>query len=310
MPSTVISVNNLAKTFPNQPKAAVSNLSFELKRGEILGLLGPNGAGKTTTIQMMLGTLTPSSGSISYFGQDFNTQRSESLQRIGFASTYVNMPDHLSVTENLKFQGLLHGLSSKAATERIDYFLTKFHLTEKRSSQFGSLSAGQKTRVLLMKAFLHNPQAVLLDEPTAALDPDIAEQIRAFILAEQKERNLAVFFTSHNMDEITYLCDRVLVLKDGHLIANDSPMNLAAAVSTAHIHLTIKTGFDPMIAYAHKKNLQFSIRENVFSYAVEEDAIASLLNDLAAHQLTYTHISIDKPTLEDYFLRIAQTKGE
>lgn len=309
MPSTVISVKNLTKTFPKQSRPALSNLSFELNRGEILGLLGPNGAGKTTTIQMLLGTLTPTSGTITYFDKNLSEQRSELLERVGFASTYVSMPEHLNVFENLKVQGLLYGLSTSETSQRIDYFLEKFHLTEKKLSQFGNLSAGQKTRVLLIKAFLHNPEIVLLDEPTAALDPDIAEQIREFILTEQKERNLAVFFTSHNMDEITYLCNRVLVLKDGALIANDTPTNLASAVSTAHLHLTFRSGFEQITTYAQKKQITYSIHENVFSCPVQEDTIVSLLNDLAAHKIFYTHISIDKPKLEDYFLHVAH-KGQ
>jgi ABC-2 type transport system ATP-binding protein len=301
----VLEVNNLSKIFTNQPRPAVNNVSFRLHRGEILGFLGPNGAGKTTTVQMLLGTLTPSSGSIKYFGQDFFKNRSSILEHVGFASTYASMPEHLSVTENLTVHGYLQGLTKTVLLERLDYYLTIFKLTEKRKSPFGSLSAGQKTRVLLAKAFLHNPEIILLDEPTAALDPDIAAQIRSFILNEQKKRNLTLFFTSHNMDEITYLCDRVLVLKDGNLIADDSPQKLAASVSKAHVHLASQEGFNSLKTYAESKNLSFSIRENIFSVTVDEHEIAAFLSDLAARQITYTNISIDKPTLEDYFLQIA-----
>lgn len=301
----VLQINNLSKTFNNQPQPAVNNVSFALHRGEILGLLGPNGAGKTTTIQMMLGTLAPSHGSIQYFGQDFFKNRSTILERVGFASTYASMPEHLSVTENLTVHGYLQGLTKTVLLERLDYYLNIFKLNEKRRSPFGYLSAGQKTRVLLAKAFLHNPEIILLDEPTAALDPDIAAQIRSFILDEQKKRNLTLFFTSHNMDEIAYLCDRVLVLKDGSLIADDSPKKLAASVSKAHVHLATQDGFEALKTYAESKNLSFSKRENIFSVTVDEYEIATLLIDLAARQITYTNISIDKPTLEDYFLQIA-----
>lgn len=302
----IISVRNLTKTFPHQAKPSVSNLSFDLKQGEILGLLGPNGAGKTTTIQMLLGTLTPTQGTISYFDKDFYKHRSEILDRVGFASTYVSMPDHLSIFENLKIQGLLYGLSHTTTSERINYFLDKFHLNEKKNAQFGALSAGQKTRVLLVKAFLHNPQIVLLDEPTAALDPDIAEQIRTFILDEQKERKLSVFFTSHNMEEITYLCDRVIVLRNGSLFADDTPNNLSAQVSTTHVNLTFLHGFEKIVAYATQNNLSYYIKENIFSCQVNENNIASLLNDLAKNEISFSHISIDKPSLESYFLHIAK----
>ncbi|MBM3886679.1 ABC transporter ATP-binding protein [Candidatus Dependentiae bacterium] len=305
MNNPVLEVNNLSKNFSPQSRPAVDNLSFSLHRGEILGLLGPNGAGKTTTIQMLLGTLRPSNGRIAYFGLDFFKQRSEALEKIGFASTYANMPEHLSVTENLRVHGFLQGLSHTELAKRIDYLLDLFRLSEKRFNRFSSLSAGQRTRVLLAKAFLHNPEIVLLDEPTAALDPDIAEQIRSYILHEQKKRNLTVFFTSHNMHEITYLCDRVLVLKDGSLLADDTPHNLAAAVSKAHINLIAQNGFEALKAYAQLKNLSFIIKENVFSFSIEEKDIAALLSDMAAHHIAYTHISIDKPTLEDYFLQVA-----
>ena len=303
----VLQVHKLSKTFDRQQRAAVSDLSFSLQRGEILGLLGPNGAGKTTTIQMLLGTLTPSTGSISYFGKDFSLERSQALQHIGFASTYSHMPEHLSVTENLRIHGLLQGLSNKEVTQRMEHYLEVFRLTEKRGFQFSALSAGQKTRVLLAKAFLHNPEIVLLDEPTAALDPDVAEQIRAFVLEEQRQRGLAVFFTSHNMHEISYMCDRVIVLKDGKLIADDTPAKLATTVSTSHVHLTMQQGFADITIYAQQHNLPFTISENTFSITIDEHHIAALLGDLATHKIMYTHISIDKPSLEDYFIQVAQS---
>lgn len=307
MNDIVLQVKNLSKTFPNQQHAAVKDLSFSLRRGEILGLLGPNGAGKTTTIQMLLGTLKPSAGSIFYFDQNFFEHRSTSLQQIGFASTYSLLPEHLSVEENLKVYGLMQGLSGRTIAMRIEYYLDRFRLTEKRAFQFGALSAGQRTRVLLAKAFLHNPAIVLLDEPTAALDPDVAEQIRSFILEEQKQRGLSVLFTSHNMHEVSYMCNRVIVLKGGMLIADDSPKNLASAVSTCRVHLTMQTDFKPITRFAQQANYTFSIHEDIFSIVVDEHNIASLLSNIATQGISYTHISIDKPTLDDYFIHIAQS---
>lgn len=307
MNDIVLQVNDLSKTFPNQQHAAVKDLSFALHRGEILGLLGPNGAGKTTTIQMLLGTLKPSTGNITYFDQNFFEHRSTSLQQIGFASTYSLLPEHLSVEENLKVYGLLQGLSRRTIGMRIEYYLDRFRLTEKRAFQFGALSAGQRTRVLLAKAFLHNPAIVLLDEPTAALDPDVAEQIRSFILEEQRQRGLSVLFTSHNMHEVSYMCNRVIVLKDGHLLADDSPKNLASAISTCRVHLTIQGDFTPITQFAQQAKYAFTIHEDVFSIVVDEHNIASLLSSLASNNIPYTHISIDKPTLDDYFIQIAQS---
>lgn len=304
MESSVLHVRNLSKVF--KQRHVVTDVSFSLDKGEILGLLGPNGAGKTTTIQMLLGTLTPSQGEIFYFGEKLSEKRSQLLRRIGFASTYSHMPEHLTVVENLKIHGLLQGVGASDLKKRTEQSLEVFRLGQKRDDSFGSLSAGQKTRVLLAKAFLHNPDIVLLDEPTAALDPDVAAQIRAFILDEQRKRGLAVFFTSHNMDEISYLCDRVIVLKEGHLIANDSPAKLAQAVSTCYLHLTLKQGVEHIAQYAKDRDVVFSVREAIFSFTIDEQAIAPFLSGLAAHQIAYSHISIDKPKLEDYFIKISQ----
>lgn len=310
----VLVVSHLSKSFTAgfwpfvTPKTStvVNNISFQLNKGEILGLLGPNGAGKTTTIQMLLGTLTESSGSITYFGKDFAKHRIESLKRIGYASGYDKLPARLTVTENLDIVGRIYNIPYTIRMERIKKLLQFFQLWELRDQETGTLSAGQATRVMLAKAFINDPEIVLLDEPTASLDPDVAHQVRQFILAQCKERNTSILITSHNMDEVTELCDRVLVLKKGQIIADNTPEELARSTSKVRIHLTISHELAFALSYVQNEQLIHSIEGNNLTIELDEQAIAPFLLQLSERKVIYSHISIDKPTLEDYFLSIAQ----
>lgn len=311
----ILKVDNLTKIFRSgfwpfkkSQHIIVDNISFELKKSEILGFLGPNGAGKTTTIQMLLGTLTPTNGSIHYFGKDFAQHRIEVLQKIGYASGYDKLPARLTVAENLDIVARIHGMTSAQRAQQIQKMLNAFGLWDLRDQQVSSLSAGQMTRVMLAKAFIADPEIVLLDEPTASLDPDVAHEVRQFILAQRKERGTSILITSHNMEEVTELCDRVLVLKKGSIIANDRPETLAATISKVHLHLTITSGIDALTAYMNDNKLMYFIAEKQLTIDLDEHAIAQFLAQVSAHNVTYSHISIDKPTLEDYFLSIAQGK--
>lgn len=313
--SPVLTVNNLVKTFPSritqQPFVAVDHLTFALQRGEILGVLGPNGAGKTTTMQILLSTLTRTSGDIHYFGKEFDRYRSEILMKVSFASSYINLPGHLTVYENLLVQGMLHGMKKAQLKENIDHFLNFFNLYEKRKHEVITLSAGQKTRTMLCKAFITNPEIVLLDEPTASLDVDVADQVRKFILEEQRRRQLSILFTSHNMDEVASVCNRVLVLKEGKLIANDKPEKLAASVSTTRVLLTPhKDEVERFIAFAREHKIPYSFREPALSFEVHEQQIAAFLTSLAEQGLRYNQIAIEKPSLEDYFMRLTHPAAE
>ncbi len=286
---------------------AVDKISFELKPGEILGLLGPNGAGKTTTIQMLLGTMFPSSGHITYFGKELSAHRSKIMQEVSFASTYIKLPGRLTIYENLNFYGKLYGLTDVERTERIDKLLKLFDLWTIKDRRASALSAGETTRTVLVKAFLPKPRVVLLDEPTASLDPDIAHEVRNFVLEQRKHEGTSVLFTSHNMDEVTQVCDRVLVLKQGKIIAHDTPNRLAATVSKARIEF-VSTDNAKIRDYALQNQLVHSIREHAITVEIDEHQIAEFLTNLAHAHIGYQQISIDKPTLEDYFLHIAQRK--
>jgi len=309
----ILKVQNLIKTFTSglwpfktQKYTAVNEISFQLNKGEILGLLGPNGAGKTTTIQMLLGTLTPSKGTISYFGADFARHRIDALKKIGYASGYDKLPGRLTVTDNLDIVGRIYGIQQPERKQQIEKLLKFFGIREMRNRQTSTLSAGQATRVMLAKAFIADPEIVLLDEPTASLDPDVAHDVRQFILAQRKERGTSILITSHNMDEVTELCDRVLVLKKGSVIADNTPEQLARSISKVHVHLTIPGDLDRVRNYLINLKLIFTEQDANLKIELDENLIAQFLSDLAERKIIYSHISIDKPTLEDYFLSIAK----
>lgn len=301
------------KSAAKRTYTAVDGISFHLKKGEILGFLGPNGAGKTTTIQMLLGTLTQTSGTISYFDQDFSTHRIPALKRIGYASGYDRFPARLTVLENLDIVGRIYGIEQPKRSQQIEKLLRYFGIWELRNRQTGGLSAGQTTRVMLAKAFIADPDIVLLDEPTASLDPDVAQEVRSFILAQRTERGISILITSHNMDEVTELCDRVIVLKNGTIIADDAPEVLAKSTSKVRLHLTITSTLENAVGFFDQTGHVYDIdrvnNANQITIELDEHAIAQFLADLGARNIIYSHISIDKPTLEDYFLSVAKQKG-
>lgn len=313
----MLSVKNLTKTYRSgiwpfqtqQSYTAVNNISFELNKGEILGFLGPNGAGKTTTIQMLLGTLTPTSGSIAYDGKTLAQYPIAALKKIGYASGYDKLPVRLTVAENLDIVGRIYGIKEPQRSKKIEELLHTFGIEKLRNRQTGSLSAGQATRVMLAKAFIADPEVVLLDEPTASLDPDVAHEVRQFILAQRKERSICMLITSHNMDEVTELCDRVLVLKQGAIIANNSPHVLAQSICQVHVHLTIGRNDEQLVQYLKETSMPFTRQANKFTIELDEHAVAQFLSDVSARNIMYYQISIDKPTLQDYFLTIARQKG-
>jgi ABC-2 type transport system ATP-binding protein len=219
VPEPVIDVRGLTKRFG--AVTAVSGLSFSVERGQIFGLLGPNGAGKTTTIQLLLGLTTPGAGSIRIFGLDATLHRRAILQRSNFSSAYVSLPSNLTVRENLQVFARLYGVRSPRF--RIDELLALFEIPDVGKTVTGALSSGQATRLNLCKAFLNEPEILFLDEPTASLDPDIAEKVRAVLRRIQRERGVTILYTSHNMREVEILCDRVLFLSKGSSVCEGTP---------------------------------------------------------------------------------------
>ena len=200
---------------------AVENLSIELNQGSITALLGGNGAGKTTTLSMLLGLLLPSEGKISIFGYDFIKDRYPALKRMNFSSPYVDLPQRLTVRENLTVYAKLYGL--KDVRNAVFEMIETFRLEEFADSRLRKLSAGQKTRVSLAKALINHPELLLLDEPTASLDPETVGWIRAFLKEYQEESKGTILLASHDMKEVEQLCENVLLLRRGKLVEEGSP---------------------------------------------------------------------------------------
>jgi ABC-2 type transport system ATP-binding protein len=218
----VLSVKNLSKHYGST--LAVDGISFDVARNEIVGLLGPNGAGKTTTINMVLGVLEPTSGSIHIEGIDLAKSRSEALEQTNFTAVYSPLPGNLTVYQNLRVSALIYGVRDVRA--RIEEVLEQFDLRRFRDTKAGILSSGEQTRVVLAKAMLNHPQLLLLDEPTASLDPATAREIRAVIRDCATSGTGGVLWTSHNMYEVEEACDRVLFLSRGRILLEGNPRTL------------------------------------------------------------------------------------
>jgi ABC-2 type transport system ATP-binding protein len=218
----VLSVTDLRKKYGGT--AAVDGISFEVHRNEIVGLLGPNGAGKTTTINIVLGVLEPDSGMVRIEDIDLAARRSRALERTNFAAVYSPLPGNLTVVENLRFFGLIYGV--KELPERIQTLLGEFDLEKFRDTKCGVLSSGEQTRVSLAKAMLNRPKLLLLDEPTASLDPSLARDIRSRIRESTRHGAGGVLWTSHNMHEVEEVCDRVLFLSRGKIVLEGNPRSL------------------------------------------------------------------------------------
>jgi len=305
----ILEVKNLKKQFGPPPGGfkAVENISFSLKRGEILGFLGPNGAGKTTTIHMLLGILTPTSGSISYFGKDLNTHKQEILGRINFASSFNTLQGRITVYENLLVFGLLYGVQK--IQQKIKELASTLEFEENLNKLYWDISAGQKTRVNLAKALINDPEVLLMDEPTASLDPDISDKLLTYIEELKRKRNISILYTSHEMDEVTRICDRVIIMSNGSIVAHDTPIGLTKRIKKAVLQLT----FD-----APKKDVEAFLKKHKYDYKFVNDYIVriklkeeidtpKIIFDMGKAKIWITDIEVEKPSLEDVFIQIARS---
>ena len=227
----IIEVTQLTKRF--DAVTAIDHLSFSVMPGEIFGLLGPNGAGKTTAIQLMLGLITPTSGTVCLFGLDIRKHRRAILQRVNFSSAYVALPTNLTAWENLYVFARLYGL--RKPRRKITTLLELFEMPHIAHTVTGALSSGQLTRLHLCKAFLNDPEVLFLDEPTASLDPDIAAKVRQTLRQMQRERGITILYTSHNMREIESMCDRVIFLSRGSIVTQGTPQDVMTRAHTASL---------------------------------------------------------------------------
>ena len=215
MPEPLLQIRNLTKRFGKL--VAVDGLDLEVRAGEVIGLLGVNGAGKTTVMNMILGLTIPNEGTITVFGKDLQKHRIEILKRTNFCTTYANLPSNLKVWQNLRVFAGLYGVKNPG--DKIDELLEMLGIAHLRESVTGRLSAGEGTRVNLAKALLNDPELLLLDEPTASLDPDMADKVRSLVRRTQRERSPAILYTSHNMKDIEVASDRIVFLHEGSILA-------------------------------------------------------------------------------------------
>ena len=218
----LVEVKNIKKNYGKNE--AVKGISFNIKEDEILGLLGPNGSGKTTTIGMLLGLLKPTSGEILINGQKLEGSRIEILEQINFISPYIELPKKLTVKQNLTVYGKLYKINN--INERIEFLSEKLRLGGLLNSITGELSSGQKNRVSLAKALINEPKVLLLDEPTASLDPEVGDFVRSFLEDYKKEKKISILLASHNMNEVTRLCKSILMMKDGIIVDEGNPKEL------------------------------------------------------------------------------------
>jgi ABC-2 type transport system ATP-binding protein len=236
-------VANLRKQYASV--TALDDVSFTVGRGEIVGLLGPNGAGKTTTINMILGVLEPTGGSVRIDDLDIAKDRARALKRTNFAAVYASLPGNLTVGENLRFFGLLYGIES--LRRRVEELLQEFDLAHLRDTKCGLLSSGEQTRAALAKALINEPTLLLLDEPTASLDPSAALTIRERIVRLASRDGCGILWTSHNMLEVQSVCDRVLFLSRGKVLLEGDPRSLPQAHGASSLEeLFIRVAREPL----------------------------------------------------------------
>ncbi len=303
MSQIILQVENLVKNYGSFP--AINSISFVVPRGKVIGLLGPNGAGKTTTIQVLLGITASNAGTIRYFGKDFFKNRQYCLQRINFASSFNYLQARNTVWENLLVFAYLYSVNNpkKKIKELAEYF----EITNLLPQIFYGLSQGQKTRVNIVKSLINEPELILMDEPTASLDPDIADKLLSLIEEFKKTKNISILYTSHDMDEITRICDEVIFLDKGQIIVQDTPLGLTKRIPNARLKVTFDTEKNIVDKFLQTEKQNFSFQTNkIVIINTQEESIPKLIFSLSKAGVWITDIEVEKPTLEDFFLQIAR----
>ncbi len=299
-----IEVKNLTKSFNNI--VAVNDISFTIERGEIVGFLGPNGAGKTTTMHMLLGIITPTSGTINILGKNFAKFREEILGKMNFSSAYIQFMSQLTIWENLYVFAKLYNVRNPK--KKIGELLDMMEISDIKNKLFSKLSSGQKTRVVLAKTLLNDPQVLLLDEPTASLDPDIADKIRTTLKQIRKERRITIIYTSHNMGEIEELCERVIFLHKGNIIHQGTPQELTKIIPNYAVEVLFEDHTEEVSRFKQTLN-QKAIKElssGHFIIEAEQETLPDVVRQIMASGLKVKDIDIHKPDLEDVFIKFSR----
>jgi ABC-2 type transport system ATP-binding protein len=296
----ILEVKNLRKHYGKFE--ALKGISFAIGKGEILGFLGPNGAGKTTTIQILLQIVKPDSGEVTIFGKDAFKNREDTLSRMNFTSAYVHLFGSLTVWENLKVFSRLYGIKGY---ERANKLLREFEVFGLKDKKAQTLSSGQLTRVMVAKALLNNPELLLLDEPTSSLDPDIAHKMREILKEVHRTMGISMLYTSHNMSEIESMCDRVIFLSQGEIVADDSPKKLTKLIPDHTLTIEFFSLPSNIKGFLSGKGINAKIEDNVLSFITTNEAIPGILKNMYDENFEIKDINIEEPDLEDVFLKIA-----
>lgn len=305
MAKNILEVRNLVKNYGNY--TAVDGISFDVPKGKVIGFLGPNGAGKTTTIQVLLGITLANVGSIRYFGREFSKNREFCLQKINYISSFNSLLGRISVYENLLVFAFLYNI--KNPKQKIKDLCEYFEIVDLMNKRYWDISTGQKTRVNIIKSLLNDPELILMDEPTASLDPDIADKVLSLIENLRKSKNLSILYTSHDMEEVTRICDEVIFLDKGKIIAKDTPLGLTKRITNAQLKVTFDADKNKLERYLKKEKLIYKFQtKNTIIINTKENLIPKLIFSLSKEGIWMTDIEIKKPTLEDFFLQIARNK--
>lgn len=297
----ILQVKNLHKLYGSFE--ALKGISFDLKKGETLGFLGPNGAGKTTTIQILLQLITPEKGTVQIFGKDAFKNREDVLQRMNFTSAYVHMFGALSVYENLRVFALLYGIKGN---KRINELIEEFNAEDLRDKKAQTLSSGQLTRVMIIKALLNEPELLLLDEPTSSLDPDMAGRFRDILKEVREKRGISMLYTSHNMAEIEEMCDRVIFLSHGEIVADDSPQKMTKIIPDHTLSVQFSERPEDIDVFLKQRKIDAKLKNNTLNIVTADEAIPAILQDMYNADYKIKDIAIDEPDLEDVFLKFAR----
>jgi ABC-2 type transport system ATP-binding protein len=299
---SILQVERLTKRYG--AFCAVDGISFGLEKGQVLGLLGPNGAGKTTTIHMLVGATLPDGGSIKYFGQELRKHKKECLQRINFASSFNTLQTRISVWENLRVFAYLYGV--RQPEKRVRQLAAEFGIEHLLAQRYMTLSAGQKTRVNLVKSLINEPEIILMDEPTASLDPDVADRMISLLEELKASRQLSLVYTSHEMDEVARICDEVLFLDKGRIVAQGTPRELTRRFATAEVRVTF-SGDEAAVRVSLMGSFpDAKVDRGLAIVAAEEERVAQVIVAINDAGVTIADVDICKATLEDVFLQIAR----
>jgi ABC-2 type transport system ATP-binding protein len=304
-----LTVKNLIKTYKTKSGKikAVDNISFSVKKGEIFGLLGVNGAGKSTTISILTGLQHADSGEVKIFGKDYKKHEEEIKLRSNVATAYYTLSFNLTVKQNLQVYARLYNVKNR--NEKIAELLEKFMMTKHLNSRVRALSSGEKTRLSLIKSLLNDPELLFLDECTVGLDPDMAEVTRDLLQQHNKETGCTIIFTSHYMQEVERLCDRIAFMDEGKIVKIGTSKDLLKELEFQKIHLHFSHGIRKAKELLNKENIKFAEHKGILTFQLknEQKLLYNILEKFTKANIPFDDIQLDKPTLEDYFLKRARS---